>query len=311
MNEVIERYIALAREAEEQRRLAQEAEWQTELAQRYEMARSFIEYNDLGDLLATLEAGEIETSERDYIATVPLVYVVKGWRYSGRLEIYHGSGTVKGKFTFGDGQCGIYLPQSPVEIGDFLLELERVAQRQYASRLGDAVKRMLYLDQPVLDQRYNELLKVFPQALEVNAAYSEALLRIEEERKQTEGRAREARALEEKQKREDEARNRMQSEVFYPFVVYKINYGVVVTFDDGDVMVESNAAYSLRPEPDAGGWWTFVSSISGEEIRQMRVANLISVERLEITEPGNLCSRVDGVWYPPVGAERLSVVKEQ
>lgn len=316
MNEVIEWCITLAREAEEQYRLAQEAEWQTKRAEQYETARSFIEVNGLGDLLTALGAGEMDVSKRDYIATVPLEYVVKGWRYEGQLEIYYGSNTVTGRFSFGDSAffCEIHLPKSLALIGKFLLTLEECAQRQYASQLNDAVNRMRYLDQPILDQHFSESLALFPQALELDVAYDEALERIEEEQRQNERCVAMAEAVEEERKREDEARSRMQREVFYPFVAYKVEYGVVVTFDDGDVMVESNTAYSLRSEPEEG-WWTFVSSVSGKELRQMRLANLISVERLEITEPGGvLCTYVDGVWYPPVGAERLSVIsviKEQ
>jgi len=128
----------------------------------------------------------------------------------------------------------------------------------------------------------------------------EGRVEIAEAEEQAQVRARAARE-------EREARRlELQKAAFYPFVFYRVHYGILAMDDEGRY-VEREYVDSLTAECDHQGWWYPVSG--GHPVR---VANVYQVERIEVcehTEMPGWCARHEvefgKIQVPPADVERL------
>jgi len=89
-----------------------------------------------------------------------------------------------------------------------------------------------------------------------------------------------------------EAARRAQEELeararamFKPFVIYEVIYGAR-SEDDGDgPTFYTDEAFTAQPDPGPGGWWNVIARGA---VRQMRLSNVMSIERVEVTAPNIL-----------------------
>lgn len=308
---IFDQYIEAARVAaqeDEKRLVAARERHQAELV---EQAEAFIQEHDLGELLAALDLAE----EPDFPDRAHYPQIRYGLRFEddkialgGWLEFW-GNSTVK--ITF-DHLLALYLPASDVRYGELLINLMNEAQNQYAHAVSTAQFRISQApDVNMLETMYAEELRVFPQeAAALTSVYEQALAELEQ-RRQERLAEEAARAEAEAARKEMEAgRARIQAEVWWPFVVYRVEYGIVARDEDGDALdfADTASVFSLQAEPAGDGWWPLVHQWSGERLAPRRFAHVVSVERLEIRNPGpgNFCTERDGVYYPPEGAEHAS-----
>jgi len=107
-----------------------------------------------------------------------------------------------------------------------------------------------------------------------------------------------------------------QAEVWYPFVIYRVRYGILCQDDDDRLLVDhrqlvgSESVYATCWHANDDGWWEVLQA--GDGLIQMRLEHLVSVERIEVHTldevPSGLGLRSgDGVIVPPPGVIRLVV----
>lgn len=314
MSTILEQYKQAARaalaEEEQERQACQEAF----RAQAVEKAKGFIHEQGLADMLSELHMGGEARFDLPGIDSGYDVHYVQGpIKEDGLICFYDDYGRYKAKIDFPSMRC-LYLPASQEAIGEWLIDLEKNARENRQRAFNLATNRLVWTTSiETMEAALKDALVEFSDQAETLAQIVDSKRTgLEQARREAEQLAREE-AAQLAQEEADRAKalaeaEKLQSEIWFPFSVYRVYYGIVAgDGEDEGTYADTASIYSLRSEPGDGGWWARIDKWIGRPQTPVRLMHPVMIEKLEVREPEihEFCQFRAGVFYPPEGAERL------